>query len=570
MTESVRAYHERRLQELKTLRTPWEDLWQEIDRLVVPGYVRLNPESHHHDRGERRRLDIIDNRGQQAHRIYRSGMQSGMTSRARPWNRLSTLDMSQREEPDVKDFLQVTTTRMREIMDKSNIYDAFHTKYGALGSVGTAVSYMSPDKLRIVRNNVLIAGYYWISTDANGKVDTLYHVIPMTARQILGRFNRDRDNVPTTVQNAYEGGNKEQPFLVYHAMEPRNDRDTDSAAPQHRKFTSNYWMRENGDSDTMLRESGSNVNRIIASRWDTVNEDPYGYSLGMDALGDIKQLQHEQGRKLEILDKTTRPPMTAPSSMKGHRHSLLPGSVTFSDDVHKSGGYRPAIDLSSYNMAGLIEDIRYLHKNIDDTFYVPLFMAVSTMPGVQPRNEFEIAERKEEQLLQLGPAIERIQNEELAPTVGLTYHYMKEAGLIPELPESMQNEGDMSVEYTSIMAQAQRAVGVNSIERVSSFIGGWAEAKPEVLDKFDADQAVDEYSDRIGVPPAIIVSDDVVAKRRQQRADELSREKNVTAAAELAPAAKAGAEAASLVADIDNPAGGDPTRLLDELGLGGR
>jgi hypothetical protein len=570
VAETQRAYHQRRLEALKTLRQPWEDVWSEIDQLLVPGYVRLNPSDKHADRGNRRRLDILDNRGQIAHRIFRSGMQSGMTSKARPWNRLSTHDLRLRELDPVKQFLDVTTLRMREVMNKSNIYDTFHTKYGALGAVGTAVSYMSPDPIYVVRNNYVIAGHYWIATNHLGFVDTLYHVIPMNAQQIVGMFTEPGDNIPRVVQKAYDDGNRDQTYLVYHAMEPRTHRDTDRADRRNMPFLSNYWMLEDDDKDRMLRESGSAVNRVIGSRWDTVGEDPYGYSLGMDALADIKQLQHEQARKLEILDKTTRPPMTAPASMKGKRHSLLPGSVTFSDQVHQSGGYRPALDLTSYNMSGLLEDIRYLHSNIDETFYVSLFMAVSNMPGVQPRNEFEIAERKEERLLQLGPALDRLQSEELQPTIGICYHYMKEAGLLPELPEELEaEEGELTVEYTSIMAQAQRAVGVNSIERLASYIGTLAEAKPEVLDKFDADQSIDEYADRIGTPTAIVVSDEQVAKVRQKRAEEAQQEKNLAAAATAAPALKQGADAARLLAEANDTRGQgmSPTTLIDQLNL---
>lgn len=569
MAETQRAYHNRRLQALKTIRMPWEDVYAELDQLLVPGYVRLDPAEHHHDKGTRRRLGIVDNKGQIAHRIFRSGMQSGMTSKARPWNRLSTHDMQMRELAPVKSFLDVTTTRMREVMNKTNIYDAFHTKYGALGAVGTAVSYMSPDPKYVVRNNVLIAGHYWIATNHLGFVDTLYHVIPMNAQQIIGKFNKKTDKVPRIVTKAYNDGNKDQPFLVYHAMEPRTHRDDTKATPKHMPWLSNYWMDTDDNENDMLREGGSKINRVIGSRWDTVGDDPYGYSLGMDAIADIKQLQHEQGRKLEILDKTTRPPMTAPTAMKGKRHSLLPGSVTYSDALHQSGGYRAAIDLSGYNMSSLLDDIRYLHKNIDDTFYTDLFMAVSNMPGVQPRNEFEIAERKEERLLQLGPALDRLQSEELQPTIGIVYHYMQEAGLLPEMPEELEEqEGELTVEYTSIMAQAQKAVGVNSIERVASFIGNLAATKPGALDKFNEDQAIDEYADRIGTPSGVIVSDDDVAKVREERNKEMQQEKQMTMAATMAPAAKQGAEAAALMSQTNGQAG-DPTRLLDELGLAG-
>lgn len=565
----MRNYHQRRKEQLKTLRTPWEDLWREIDQLLVPGYVRLNPAEQHHDRGNRRRLDIVDNKGQIAHRVFRSGMQSGMTSKARPWNRLSTHDMALRELQPVKQFLDTTTNRMRVIMDRTNIYDTFHTKYGALGAVGTAISYMSPDPKYVVRNNYVIAGHYWIATNHLGFVDTLYHVIPMNAQQIIGKFNRTTDKIPRIVKEAYDKGNKDQPFMVYHAMEPRTHRDVDKEDQKNMPFLSNYWMDVDDDKDAMMRESGSKINRIIGSRWDTVGDDPYGYSLGMDCLPDIKQLQHMQTRKLEILDKTTRPPMTAPSAMKGKRHSLLPGSITYSDEAHQKGGYRAAIDLSNYNLQGLLGDIQNTRENIDDTFYTDLFMAVSNMPGVQPRNEFEIAERKEERLLQLGPALDRLQSEELQPTIGITFHYMGEAGLLPEMPEELENDqGEMTVEYTSIMAQAQRAVGVNSIERLAGYIGNWAATKPEALDKFDVDQSIDEYADRIGTPTGIIVPDDKVKEVREVRADAAKQEQQMAQAAQMAPAAKQGAEAARLLSET-NGQQGDPTRLLDELGLAG-
>lgn len=577
MTETTRAYHEQRLVQLKTLRTPWEEAWREIDEYLVPGYVRLNPTSLHADRGNRRRLKVIDNKGQQAHGIFRSGMMSGMTSKARPWNKLTTHDMAMREVEGVKTFLDVSTMRMREVMNKSNIYDVFHTKYGALGAVGTAVSYMSPDPRFVVRNNSVICGYYWIATNALGMVDTLYHEISMTAAQIVEKFNAPSDKVPKAVKEAYDkgagksgtkGGNRDQSFTVYHAMEPRNVRDLGDARSKHKPWMSNYWMRESS-GDEMLREAGSDINRVIGSRWDVVDNDPYGYSPGMDAMCDIRQLQSEQRRKLEIIDKTSNPPMSAPTSMKGKRHSLLPGSITYNDEVNRNGGYRPAVDLSSYNLSYLLGDIQDLHSRIDTAFKVDIFMAITNMQGVQPRNEFEIAERKDERLLQLGPALDRLQAEELQPTIGIIYHYMKEANLLPPLPPELEeNEGELTVEYTSIMAQAQKAVGTGSIERFSQFVGGFVEVKPEAMDKLDVDQAIDEFGDRIGVPSSVIVSDAKVKEVRAARAQEMAQEKQMQQAERMAPVAQQGAAAAASMADIGNVEG-DPLRMLTELGVDG-
>ena len=568
---SIRSYHERRLEHLKTMRTPWDEVYREIDKWLVPGYVRLNPVENHSDKGNRRMLNLVDYRGLKAHRVFRSGMQSGMTSKARPWCKLTTRDEKLRDNHDVKVYLDEATTRIREVMDKSNIYETFHHKYGALGAVGTAVSYLSPDPTYIVRNNHLTAGHYWIADNHLGMVDTLYHIIPMTAQQIVGHFSRPMDMIPRQVQDAYDRGDRDKQYLVYHAMEPRTHRDESMADdPMHMPWLSNYWMREDEDKGRMMRESGSKINRVIASRWNAYPEDPYGYSLGMDALADIKQLQHTQSRRLEILDKISRPPMSAPSALKNKRASILPGSITYNDAIHASGGYRPAIDLSHYDLRPLREDIAALHVDIDEMFYNDLFLAVSNMEGVQPRTVFEIAERKEERLLQLGPALERVQNEELQPTVKGIYHYMAQAGMLPPAPEGHENiNQEMGIEYTSIMAQAQQAVGALPLERLLEFVGKIAEATPDALDKVDTDIVISEYARRIGTPAAALVPKDEVDAIRKQRMQEQQAAQMAATAKDGAQAAQAGAGAVGELANIDDAMGGDPTRLLDEAGLAG-
>lgn len=351
-------------------------------------------------------------------------------------------------------------------------------------------------------------------------------------------------------------------------------RDMENKSAKHKPYLSNYWCDHDDDKDRLLRESGSDINRVICSRWDRIADDPYGYGLGMDALADVKQLQHGQRRRMEITDKVSRPPMVAPTSLRNARHSLLPGSITYSDELTDSGGgYRPAIDVTRYDMRPLIEVNRDLKESIDDIFHVSLFKAITNMQGVQPRNEFELAERKEERLLQLGPALENIQEEELEPTLSGTYHYMKKAGVAPELaPELVDDQGnsngEMNVEYTSIMAQAQQAVSTGAIERLAGYVGNLAALNPQVMDKFNADQSIDEYANRIGAPGSIIVSDKEVMQARKSREQQLQQQQALDSMAQAAPAMKQGAEAAALMAQTgDTP--GDPTRLLDELGLGG-
>jgi hypothetical protein len=75
------------------------------------------------------------------------------------------------------------------------------------------------------------------------------------------------------------------------------------------------------------------------------------------------------------------------------------------------------------------------------------------------------------------------------------------------------------------MAQAQKAVGIGSIERFVGFVGGLARANPAALDKLNVDQAIDDYGSMVGVPATLIATSDQVAQVREERAKQQQQEK---------------------------------------------
>jgi hypothetical protein len=129
----------------------------------------------------------------------------------------------------------------------------------------------------------------------------------------------------------------------------------------------------------------------------------------------------------------------------------------------------------------------------------------------------EVAERHEEKLLMLGPVVERVANEMLDPIVETTFERLAGAGMLPPAPAEMQGMS-LTVDYVSIIAQAQKAIGVNTIDRFTGGMLNVAQVKPEVLDKFDADEWADIYADNLGIDPALIIPGQQVVLIRQQRA----------------------------------------------------
>ena len=268
-----------------------------------------------------------------------------------------------------------------------------------------------------------------------------------------------------------------------------------------------------GDGEQLLREGGYKEFPAVIPRWGISGGDVYGNSPGMEALGDIKQLQHEQLRKAQGIDYQTKPPLQVPAYMKNRDVDSLPGGVTFVDG--QQGKIETAFNVN-LNLQHLLMDIQDVRQRINGSFYADLFLMLANATDTR-MTATEVAERHEEKLLMLGPVLERLHNELLDPLIDNTFNRMVEAGLIPPAPEEMQGM-ELNVEFVSMLAQAQRAIGTNSVDRYVNNLGMIAQMKPDILDKFDSDAWADGYADMLGVDPKLVVAGETVAKIRQQRA----------------------------------------------------
>lgn len=559
MSLDKRRRLDRRLNHLKTVRTEQEALWRDLADFVRPDRLRLVATTR---KGDHPRAKIRDNAGTMALRIMASGMHSGITSPTRPWFRLTTADPELADAPSVKEYLATVESRMRQVFSRSNFYTTVHTLYADMGLFGQGVALLHEDDDRVIHLSQLLHGEFWISTNHLGIVDTLYRRIPMTVEQVMRRWPK---TASTSTRNLWERGNKDDWIEIYQAIEPRVERDPNRIDKLNMPFASVYWEAGVADIGTagILEEGGYRSNPILAPRWDVISTDHYGVGPGADALPDIKSLQLMQLRKLEAIDKMVRPPMKGPTSLRNARQSLLPGSITYVDDPNGQG-FTPAMQVQ-LRIAELAEDQRQHQDKVREAFFADVFLMISQMDGVQPRQNMEIIERKEEKMLMLGPVLERVHGELLQPSIDRTYEIMNERGLLPPPPPELEGQ-DMEIEFVSILAQAQKAVATGSIERTLSLAGNLAGAFPSILDKVDADEALDRYAELVGAPPSMILADDRVNEIRKEREAKAQQEKQIAQAAELAPAVKSGADAAKVLSET-NATGGTAGSLLNRLGL---
>jgi hypothetical protein len=522
--------YRQRWTELQNERSTWMPHWQEISEYLLPRSGRFFLEDR--NKGQKKYNSILDSTGTDALDVLVSGSQSIMASPARPWFRHTTGRPELDESANVKLWLSKVTRLMQMVFQKSNTYLAMSTMYEELGAFGTSVSIVLPDFKNVIHHHVLTIGEFAIATDYKGNPDTLYREFQMTVAQIVDEFGIE--NVSENTRNAHIAGRLGQWVTVLHAIEPRKDRDATRIDSKNMPWASVYF--ELGDnSEKLLREGGFRRFPCLIPRWIVRSGNVYGNSPAMSALGDIKQLQHEQLRKAQGIDYMTKPPLQAPSGMKNREIDTLPGGVSFVDQVGAGNGIRTAFD-TRLDLNHLLADIVDVRERIRARFFANVFLMLSGNTDTR-LTATEAAMRNEEKMLLLGPVGGRMQSELHGPLIELTFDYMVDAGIVPPAPEELQG-AELSVEFVSVFAQAQRAVATNSVDRFLLNLGQVAQFKPEVLDKLDADRWADEYADMLGVNPELVVPGDKVEALREARAQAQAAQAQAEQAEQMASTAQ--------------------------------
>lgn len=519
---------------LQTERSSWITQYMEASRFILPRAGRFTDSDV--NRGTKKNQAIYDSSATFGLRTLAAGMMSGMTSPARPWFRLALADKELMEFGPVKQWLHDVAELMRAVFASSNTYNALHSCYEELGTFGTWANFVLPDFHNVLRHVPFTAGEYALGADNHGVVNTIAREVQMTVAQLVQQFGKE--NCSTVVKTLYDRGTLDAWVRVLHIVEPREHVNTLMRDNKNMPFASIY-MEQGSNEGHFLSESGFKRFPALCPRWVVTANDTYGRSPGMDALPDIKQLQHQQLRKAQAIDLQVNPPLQVPTSMKDHQNFRLPGGVSFYDGVGPGSGVRSAYEVN-LRLDYLLADIQDVRERINRCFYTDLFLMMAD-DGRSGVTATEVAAKNEEKLIQLGPVLERLQNELLKPLIDITFDRLVEARvpLVMNPPDELRGI-DLDIEFVSTLAQAQRAVATSGMDRLLTTVGNLAVAKQDVgvWDKIDVDQSIDEYANAYGVAPSIVVPDDKVANMRAQRAQQQAAMQAAAAAPALADTAK--------------------------------
>lgn len=531
---------------LMAQRQPWDSAWRQIKDNVRP--VRPWPDNGGSLR-DTRLSDLIsdkinDNAAGRAVRILASGLHSGLTPPSRQWFCLRIRDDDLMESGPVREWLYRVEKIIYSALARSNFYPSIHAVYSDLASFCSGCMSMEGRAGQGLRFSDIPIGHFAWGADQDGKINTVARQLRIPAGELIKQYGEAAAH-----RNTRELA-KREPYKsveVTHLVMPRHlcgttyeiggetGGETGHGAWRGAGYGPSYGpgyekAREHGRIDRLnkpyasfvyetannhlVEEGGYDSFPYLCARWDVLGGEIYGRGAGFDALPDIKMLQSVAKDQAEAMRMQIKPPMAVPASLKGRLY-LIPGAINHMNNADSASvrplyNVRPDIPAASAKIADLRQAVK-------EGYFNDLFLMLAQTN--KNMTATEVAERNSEKLLMLGPVIERHQTDILDPCVTRAYELLSGMGAIPDPPEELQG-GNLNIEFVSILAQAQKLSQATAIRKIVADVGGMARLNPEVLDKLDLDQAVDELGDIEGVPACVIRSGDNVAALRQQRAEQ--------------------------------------------------
>ncbi len=527
MSKDLRESILRRWAALKTDRAPYIDQWLEISKFITPASGRfLVPFGKPQNLARERWNRIYNNTATRAANILAAGLMSGMTDPASQWFALTTGDPNLDASHAVKTWLDQVQRILEMSFTRTNTYQALHHAWREVATYGVCAICVIEDPAYGFYCVPLVAGEYAIGISYRGEPDTLYRIFSMTAAQIVEKYGRKKAG--RNVLMCYDQKEVDKTFRVIHAIEPRFDRDPSKADNTNMSWRSVVLLVDSGDDgDGILEESGYHEFPAVVGRWGASGSDIYSEEApGMVALGDVKQLQHQELQKGNAIDYEVDPPKILPTSAKDRDLDFLPGGVSYVDMPSSSHQVQSAFNVA-LNLQHLTADIEAVKQRINAAFNVDLFLMLTGT--TKQMTATEVAQRAEEKLMMLGPVLSRLNHEVLRPLIERAYAILSRAGVIPPAPPELQGQ-QLNIEYTSMLARSQRAIRAGGLTNFLTMVGQLAQFKPEALAKVNALAIVDEYADYYSVAPSVVVPTEEAqaALQAQQQAQQQAQAAETT------------------------------------------
>ncbi len=515
------AEHVKRLDALKTLRSPLEQYWREAYDYTYPlrGQKFGSPWTDGASVAGAARAQqarIYDGTAANSVRILASALMSGLTPANSRWFGLSTY--AGEDDQEAKTWLDGAADVLWKNIHASNYDVAAYEAMIDLCVSGMFALYVEPASPESGQPYLFqqwpLHSIWCADSKGKGLVDTVYRSFTLTAQQAVYEYG---DKVSEQITTASEK-NPDERFEFITAIYPRlkPSRLELPIASEHVEIK----------SKSIVRESGYNEMPVVVPRWLVIPDSVYSAGPVSDALPDIKTLNEVKKYVLANADLAIAGMWGAvddgvlnPATVKVGPRKIIP--VANKDSIF------PLQSGAKFDVAML--EIELLQRSIRETL-----MSDQLQPQDGPAmTATEVHARTQLVRQLLGPMYGRLQSEFLQPLIKRCFGIAFRAGALTPAPESLRG-ADAIITYVSPLARAQKLEDVGAMDRFEANIMAIAkEGIPAALDIYDMDKALRKKAELLGVPQDLLVAGEEVKKLREERAAAAQAQQEQTQKSEM-------------------------------------
>lgn len=506
---------QRRLERLKTLRQPHEQVWADCFDHSFPirgsGIHTKSPLDA--QQAQDRRSRLLHSVATDAGRTLAAAIVSGAVPSSSVW---ALLTVSGSDEAG-KSWLDEKGKQLHEEVHASTFDAAAYECSLDMVGAGWFGLYADVDREMggLLFEQWPLSQIYAATTKAGGLIDTVFRLYELTAEQCITEFGVENVSGDTIKKGESD---KDAMIEMCHAIYPRSTYVVNARLAKNLPVASCHF--EVGTKKE-VRESGYHEMPVIVPRWSVIPASVYAVGPMFDALPDARELN-----ELMRMDK-----MNAELAISGmwiakddgvlnpRAVKVGPRKVIVANDVDSmkplsAGGDWQLADARIAQMGGAIRKI---------------LMADQLQPQDGPQmTAAEVYVRVGMIRQLLGPIYGRLQAEWLAPLVERCFGLMYRAGVFGQAPESLGGQ-NLKVKYNNPLARAQKMEDVGAIERLNAQLLALSEIKPEAWDNIDLDAQTRTMAESLGVPRSTLrTPENVIAlrdQRQQQQAQQAQQQK---------------------------------------------
>ena len=503
-------------EQLWTQRKTVEQLWDVIERFVMPYRGRFFKEINSEHAVEWRKREVYDSTAVMAAQSLAASLHGSLTTPSIRWFELRFRNDELGKNQEAREWLEDSGQRVYDALQDSNFNLETNETYLDLVGYGTSIiveeAAADPtDKWDGINFTSVPLKEAYFEMDAKAQVYRLFRKLTWPTSRYLDKFGPD--NCPQIIKDKHEQNPDETVEVIFciYPVEENKDADTSGVlAPEARPFGFKYVLRQGGDEFGGPHGSGGYYEMpAFAPRWRKTSESAWGNSPAMIALADVLTLNQVVEMRIKAIEKRIDPPQKVEERALLTDLMLQARGLTVLRDITKLAPIDTGADIN----AGEIE-IADLRQAIRSYFFVDQ-LELKDSPAMTAT---EVQVRAEMMQRLLGPTLGRLQSDYLDLMIQRTFNIMMRAGRLGDVPDVVnQADAAMDIDYMGPLSRAQKTDRAASTERWLMNLLQVSEVIPDVLDVPDPDAIARDLAHMLSVPAGMLRDEREVEELRDER-----------------------------------------------------